>query len=154
MPWLSGCWLDRSFNQFTLEVQYLYQRQAAPPARAEVGRGPNLQAARTGSASALASFMSVVAHSPYTGSKRLFDDSDHHQLDSQQLDTHKRSRGCGSPAGLYQAVSRASAGGSPFHQQHSSQAGVLNALRALFPGMDDQVSLCAVHEKHCKSIAQ
>jgi hypothetical protein len=79
--------------------------------------------------------MSVVAQTPYTGVKRLFEDDSVDALDScdrQQLISTKRARYRASPAGRCF---------HPCDKSYGSSLSTLAALRAIFPDMDDQVGL-------------
>jgi hypothetical protein len=81
--------------------------------------------------------MSVVTHSPFPGSKRLFEeDIDTEQLDTPHSAALKRSRCCGSPASGVQHTLRPAFGSSQHTGLHPA---TFQALRALFPNMDDQV---------------
>lgn len=75
--------------------------------------------------------MSVVAHSPYSGAKRLFDEND--SPDSRYIAQQqaKRVRYFGSPAG--RCLPHANEPGS-----YALPACAVTALRALFPDMDEQ----------------
>lgn len=75
--------------------------------------------------------MSVVAHSPFTGNKRLFDD-DASNDSYDWASSCKRGRFVGSPA--------AAGRGSPKRQAPSSVTpATFTALCGLFPEMDEQV---------------
>jgi hypothetical protein len=81
--------------------------------------------------------MSVALQSPFTGTKRLFDDADseaqqHHH---QQQEAAKRVRCLGSPAGRCRPAAHAPTS----HFQPSIPASTVAAIKALFPGMDSQV---------------
>lgn len=88
--------------------------------------------------------MSVVAHSPFTGNKRLFEED----AKSDSFDRHpsnKRGRFFGSPAGCRRA--------SPTHSPQAAcqtdqpfHPNTLAALRALFPGMDEQAVTAVLAE--------
>ncbi len=81
--------------------------------------------------------MSVVAHSPFPGSKRLFeDDIDCEQVDTPHSAAVKRARCCGSPAAGLQHAFRSASAPSPSASLHPA---TFQALRALFAHMDDQV---------------
>jgi hypothetical protein len=75
--------------------------------------------------------MSVQALSPFSGSKRLFEEHPEDTDSPCDRGGSKRSRFlAGSPSG------RCSGPGPAFH---GVPPATLNALKALFPGMDDQV---------------
>lgn len=78
--------------------------------------------------------MSVQALSPFSGAKRLFEEEHPEDTESPcDRGQHKRGRFvAGSPSGRCSGAAAAAAFG-PVHPS------TLNALRALFPGMDDQV---------------
>lgn len=82
--------------------------------------------------------MSVALQSPFTGTKRLFDDSDSEAQQHLQQEAAKRVRCLGSPAGRCRPAAHASAS----HFQPSLPASTVAAIKALFPGMDSQVSQC------------
>lgn len=82
--------------------------------------------------------MSVVAFNPR--SKRLFEDDTENEQEGQHTSPVKRARCNGSPAGAYFGSRLPSstawpAGPSGVHPD------TFNALKSLFPGMDDQVWL-------------
>lgn len=77
--------------------------------------------------------MSVVAQSPYSGVKRLFEDEpvdNHDSCDRQQRFTAKRAR--------YHRASPAGRCFHPYEQSYGPSLSTLAALRAIFPDMDDQ----------------
>lgn len=79
--------------------------------------------------------MSVQALSPFSGAKRLFEEEHPEDTESPcDRGQHKRGRFvAGSPSGRCSGAAAAAAAFGPVHPS------TLNALRALFPGMDDQV---------------
>jgi hypothetical protein len=81
--------------------------------------------------------MSVALQSPFTGTKRLFDDDSEAQQHQQQQEAAKRVRCLGSPAGRCRPAAHASTS----HFQPSIPASTVAAIKALFPGMDSQVGL-------------
>lgn len=87
--------------------------------------------------------MSVALQSPFTGTKRLFDDADseaqHHQ---QQQEAAKRVRclGGSSPAGAAgRCRPAAHTSTPPGAHHHGLPASTVAAVKALFPGMDEKV---------------
>jgi hypothetical protein len=79
--------------------------------------------------------MSVVAHSPYSGAKRLFESDSPDTFDLQQHQqgvVPKRARYFGSPSGRCQPLAPQNAG-------HIVPQNTIAALKALFPGMDEKV---------------
>lgn len=83
--------------------------------------------------------MSVVAHSPFTGNKRLFDD-DASNDSYDWASSCKRGRFVGSPA--------AAGRGSPKRQAPSSVTpATFTALCGLFPEMDEQVRVWGQQEE-------
>lgn len=72
--------------------------------------------------------MSVVAQSPFSGSKRYFSDNDTPEV-YDQCQSSKRARCFGGPQGRF-----------PFYESHTIlHPATLSAVRALFPEMDEQV---------------
>ena len=74
--------------------------------------------------------MSVQALSPFSGSKRLFTENPEDTDSPCDRGGQKRGRFAGSPSGRC---------GGPAPVFQAPHTATLNALKALFPGMDDQV---------------
>jgi hypothetical protein len=98
--------------------------------------------------------MSVALQSPFSGNKRLFEDSDlDEQQQQQQQDAPpsaaKRVRCLGSPAGRCRPASHVVLAGS--HLQHGIPASAVAAVKALFPGMDEKVRACVLCGAPCSA---
>lgn len=94
--------------------------------------------------------MSVALQSPFTGTKRLFDDAESEAQQQQEGTAQtKRVRCLGSPAGRCRPASHA----SPSHFQHSIPAAALAAVKGLFPDMDAQVGCwCCCCAACCRTL--